>query len=68
VRAKLAAAAPYLAVVEPVVRVAVDAPVRLDRPDTLPSAPADPQRLAELAERWGLAGSVDRLVKALAGT
>ena len=36
VRAKLAAAAPYLAVVEPVVRVALDAPVRLDRPDALP--------------------------------
>jgi len=31
VRAKLAAAAPYLVVVEPVVRVALDAPVRLDR-------------------------------------
>lgn len=65
VRAKLAAAAPYLAVVEPVVRVAVDAPVRLDRPDALPSTPADPDRLAALSERWGLSGSVDRLVKAL---
>ncbi|MDT7578385.1 MAG: hypothetical protein QOH17_4718, partial [Pseudonocardiales bacterium] len=66
VRAKLAAAAPYLAVVEPVVRVAVDAPVALDRPDTLPSAPADPERLAELSERWSLGGSVDRLLAALA--
>ena len=47
VRAKLAAAAPYLAVVEPVVRVAVDAPVRLDRPDALPvraRAPAEARR------------------------
>jgi 5'-3' exonuclease len=67
VRSKLAAAKPYLAVVEPVVRVALDAPVELDRDDTLPSAPADPARLAELASTWGLAGSVDRLVAALAG-
>jgi len=50
-----------------VVRVAVDAPVQLDRPDTLPSKPAHPRKLAELSERWGLGGSVDRLVKALAG-
>ena len=42
VRAKLAAAAPYLAVVEPVVRVAVDAPVQLDRDDRLPAGPVDP--------------------------
>jgi 5'-3' exonuclease len=67
VRAKLAAAAGYLAVVEPVVRVAVDAPVRLDRPDALPAAPADPDALAELSSRWGLDGSVGRLTKALAG-
>jgi len=66
VRAKLAAAAPYLAVVEPVVRVAVDAPVDLDRPDVLPSTPVHPRKLAQLSERWGLGGSVDRLIKALA--
>ncbi|MFC5994693.1 5'-3' exonuclease H3TH domain-containing protein [Pseudonocardia hispaniensis] len=66
VRTKLAAAAPYLAVVEPVVRVALDAPVKLDRPDALPAAPADPERLTALAQRWGLGGSVDRLVAALA--
>ncbi|WP_051233495.1 5'-3' exonuclease [Pseudonocardia asaccharolytica] len=66
VRTKLAVAAPYLAVVEPVVRVALDAPVKLDRPDALPAAPADPDRLAALAQRWGLGGSVDRLVAALA--
>jgi 5'-3' exonuclease len=65
VRAKLAAAAGYLAVVEPVVRVALDAPVRLDRPDTLPDGLADPDRVAELSRRWGLSGSVDRLAKAL---
>ena len=66
VRAKLAAAAGYLAVVEPVVRVATDAAVDLDRPDTLPAAPADPERLAALATRWGLESSVERLLKALA--
>ncbi len=65
VRNKLGAAAPYLAVVEPVVRVALDAPVHLDRADTVPSAPADPDRLDALVERWGLGGSVDRLLAAL---
>ncbi len=66
VRTKLAAAAPYLAVVEPVVRVATDADVRLDRPDTLPSEPADPAALDALVERWGIGGSVERLRAALA--
>jgi 5'-3' exonuclease len=66
VRAKLAAATPYLAVVEPVVRVALDAPVEQDRPDPLPAAPADPARLGALTEQWGLGGSVDRLRTALA--
>jgi 5'-3' exonuclease len=65
VRAKLAAAAGYLAVVEPVVRVALHAPVRLDRPDALPNGPTDPERITELSQRWGLSGSVDRLVTAL---
>jgi 5'-3' exonuclease len=66
VRAKLAAAAGYLAVVEPVVRVAEDAPVRLDRPDRLPTGFAEPGRVADLTERWALSGSVDRLAAALA--
>jgi 5'-3' exonuclease len=66
VRSKLTAAAPYLAVVEPVVRVALDAPVRLDRADAVPATPADPDRLDELATRWALGGTVERLVAALA--
>lgn len=66
VRAKLAAAEPYLSVVEPVVRVAVDADVHLDRDDALPAEPADPARLDELAARWGLDGSVQRLRTAMA--
>lgn len=66
VRAKLAAAKDYLDVVEPVVRVVTGAPVELSRPDTaLPAAPADPARLDELAQRWGLESSVARLRKAL---
>ncbi|MCO1660055.1 5'-3' exonuclease [Pseudonocardia humida] len=66
VRAKLAAAAPYLAVVEPVVRVALDAPVELDRADTLPAAPVDDDALDALAARWGLDSCVERLRKAMA--
>lgn len=65
-RTKLAAATDYLAVVEPVVRVAPDAPVNLDRDDALPPAPVDQDALDELSERWGLAGSNGRLVAALA--
>ncbi|MHA6625238.1 5'-3' exonuclease [Pseudonocardia sichuanensis] len=66
VRTKLAAAAPYLSVVEPVVRVALDAPVELDRPDALPVEPVDPDRLDALAERWGIGSSIERLRAALA--
>ncbi|RZQ66077.1 5'-3' exonuclease [Amycolatopsis suaedae] len=65
-RQRLAEAADYLAVAPTVVRVAVDAPVEMSGDDTLPSSPADPARLAELAERWNLGGSVERLTKALA--
>jgi 5'-3' exonuclease len=66
VRSKLAAAAPYLAVVEPVVRLALDADVRHDRPDALPQEPVDPDALDALGERWGIAGAVGRLRAALA--
>lgn len=65
VRAKLAAARDYLAVAAPVVRVATDAPVRLDRDDVVPAAPADLDALTELQQVWGLGGSVDRLLAAL---
>src|SRR5690606_15793312 len=64
-RTKLAAAADYLAVVERVGRVALDAPVELDRPDALPSEPADLERLAELGERWGVGSSIERLCTAI---
>jgi 5'-3' exonuclease len=63
-RAKLAAAADYLAVAPTVVRVARDVP--LPKLDTaLPAAPAEPDRLLELAQRWNLAGACRRLVDAL---
>ncbi len=65
VRHKLAAAADYLAVVPMVVRVACDAPVTRDGADAVPRAPADPGLLAELRQRWGLGGAVDRLLGAL---
>jgi 5'-3' exonuclease len=65
VRSKLAKAGDYLAVVEPVVRVAQDADVVLDRDDVLPVEPADGERLLELVERWGIASSVERLLQAL---
>ncbi len=65
VRSKLAKAGDYLAVVEPVVRVAQDADVVLDRDDVLPVEPADGERVLELVERWGIASSVERLLQAL---
>ena len=63
-RTRLTAAADYLAVAPRVVTVAPDAPVAgVD--DRLPASPADPERLVELAQVWGLASSVRRVVDAL---
>ncbi|EMD29367.1 5'-3' exonuclease [Amycolatopsis azurea] len=64
-RLRLTDAADYLAVAPTVVRVAADAPVEQSRPDTVPSEPADPDKVAELAERWNLGRSVERLLAAL---
>jgi 5'-3' exonuclease len=62
-RSKLADARDYLAVAPKVVRVARD--VALPSLDTgLPAAPRDPDRLLELAEKWGVASAVRRLVDA----
>jgi 5'-3' exonuclease len=66
-RQKLAQATDYLEVAPTVVRVAVDAPVELTRPDPVPAVPADPDRVAKLSERWNLGGSVTRLLAALPG-
>lgn len=64
-REQLIGAAAYLAVAPKVVRVADDAPVTFSRPDIVPSAPEDPERVAKLKERWNLGGSIDRLLVAL---
>ena len=63
-RRKILEAADYLEVAPRVVAVARD--LDLDDPDlTLPLTPADPERLAELAERWGLDRPAARLVETL---
>ncbi|MGC5333361.1 5'-3' exonuclease [Micromonospora sp. DT62] len=64
-RTKLSAARDYLAVAPQVVRVALDVPLP-ELATELPTAPADPDRLLELAGEWNLAGSARRLVDALA--
>jgi 5'-3' exonuclease len=67
IRTKLRGAREYLELAPTVVRVATDAPVQLDRDDTLPRAPADPAALTALQRTWGLGTTVDRLVAALQG-
>ncbi|ACQ81753.1 5'-3' exonuclease [Beutenbergia cavernae DSM 12333] len=64
-RKRLTEAAGYLDVAPTVVQVARDVPVGVVD-DALPTAPADPDALDALAERWGLGGAVSRLVEALA--
>ena len=65
-RAKILAATEYIEAAKPVVRVARDAPVQLfTADDALPLHAADPERVAELAKRYGLTSSVARLQKAL---
>jgi 5'-3' exonuclease len=64
-RKRLVEAADYLAVAPLVVRVAQDAAIG-EVDDRLPRVVADPERLVELAERWGLSSSVKRVVDALA--
>ncbi|WP_067843840.1 5'-3' exonuclease [Nocardia lijiangensis] len=66
VRGKLRAAEDYLKAAAPVVRVVRDADVDLSRPDTLPTAPADPDRLRELAVAYNAESPVGRLITALA--
>ncbi len=66
-RAAMSEAAAYLDAAPRVVRVVTEAPVKLSRPDTVPSGAADLGALGELQDRWGLGGSIDRLVAALRG-
>lgn len=65
-RAKITAAADYLRVAPRVVAVVRDLDVG-DQDTTLPPAPADPDELAALADRWNLHSPVDRLRTALSG-
>ncbi|MFJ3494700.1 5'-3' exonuclease H3TH domain-containing protein [Streptomyces sp. NPDC086091] len=63
-RKRLVEARPYLAVAPKVVRVAGDVP--LPEMDTLlPRTPREPATLEGLAERWGLGGSLQRLLATL---
>lgn len=63
-RRRLTEARPYLAVAPTVVRVAHDVPLpELDV--TLPVTPRDPAAVRELGERWGLGGSLERLLDTL---
>jgi 5'-3' exonuclease len=65
-RAKILTAVDYIEAALPVVRVARDAPVYLSGDgDLLPLHPADPRRVAELADRYGISSPVSRLQKAL---
>ncbi|SCK54241.1 5'-3' exonuclease [Streptomyces sp. WMMB 322] len=64
-RKRLSEARPYLAVAPKVVRVAGD--VALPEFDaSVPTRPRAPQALDALAERWGLGGSLERLLNVLA--
>lgn len=65
-RAKILAAADYLAVAPQVVAVARDLDLG-DVDTTLPRSPADPDRVLALAERWNLESSMARAVTALSG-
>ncbi len=65
-RRKIKDAADYLLVAPKVVAVARDLDIRGITLE-LPRTPKDPDALVALAERWGLGGSVTRLVDALTG-
>jgi 5'-3' exonuclease len=62
-RAKLVAARDYLAVAPVVVATAHDVPLPA-YDDTIPALPRDPDRLVELAERWGLDSPLNRVLNA----
>lgn len=67
VRENLTAAGDYLAAAEVVTMTAADAPVTATGPDTVPSAPVDPQRFTALVAELGIERVAERLTAALAG-
>lgn len=68
VRTALTEDAAYVAAAPLVVRVAKDAPVRVDRDDHVPTNPPDLDRVRDLQQRWNLSTAVDRLLTALSQT
>jgi hypothetical protein len=65
VRARVLDAVDYLAVAPAVVRGRTDVPVD-ELHTAIPATPADPEMLAALGERFGIASAMDRLTSALA--
>ncbi|MFJ5178207.1 5'-3' exonuclease H3TH domain-containing protein [Streptomyces griseoviridis] len=63
-RKRLDESRPYLAVAPKVVKVADDVPLP-DVDPALPHTPRDPAAVAELGTRWGLGGSLHRLLTTL---
>jgi 5'-3' exonuclease len=63
-RPKLAAARDYLEAAIRVTRVRTDCPLPVFD-DRLPATPADPGALVDLCDRWGLDGSVNRVLAAM---
>ena len=62
--AKIAAARDYLLAAVAVTRVRTDCPLP-PYDDVLPAEPADAERLLELADRWGVESSVNRVLLAM---
>jgi 5'-3' exonuclease len=65
IRRKLAAAREYLGLAPFVVNVRTDLPLP-PYDDTIPTSPADPEALVDLADRYALDGPVNRVLAALA--
>jgi 5'-3' exonuclease len=63
--AKIRAAQDYLAAAPDVVRGRTDVPLD-ELADALPATPADPEALVALADRYGIDGSVNRVLNAIA--
>ena len=63
-RSKIAAARDYLLAAVAATRVRRDCPLPA-YDDVLPAEPADPERLLELADRWGVESSVNRMLVAM---
>jgi 5'-3' exonuclease len=66
-RDKLEKARDYLDIALSVVKVVDDAPLP-EVDGTLPAVPADPDRLKELGERWGLGSSLGRFASAMSAS